>query len=90
MLAYTKSGQEVVMAHMSLPTPQRYVSCIVLASFFWTSGSGSPMAALNFLSQVGSDGSGVGLSLVVVKLCIHDERYFSQILSINVVVDILM
>jgi hypothetical protein len=44
------------------------------------------MAALNFLSQVGSEGNGVGLSSVVVKLCIQDERYFSQILSIKLVV----
>ena len=48
------------------------------------------MAALNFLSQVGSEGNGVGLSSVVVKLCIQDERYFSQILSIKVVVEIFV
>ena len=48
------------------------------------------MAALNFLSQEGSDGNDVGLSLVVVKLFIQDERHLSQILSINVVVEILM
>ena len=48
------------------------------------------MAALNFLSHVGSEGNGVGLSLVVVKLHIQDDRYFSQILSIKVVVEILM
>ncbi len=48
------------------------------------------MAALNFLSQVGSEGNGVGLSSVAVKLCIQDERYFSQILLIKVVVEILL
>ena len=48
------------------------------------------MAALNFLSQVGSEVNGVGLSSVVVKLCIQDERYSLQILSIKVVVEIFM
>ena len=48
------------------------------------------MAALNFLSQVGSEGNGVGLSSVVVKLCIQDERYLSHILLMKVVVEIFM
>ena len=46
--------------------------------------------ALNFLSQVGSEGNGVGLSSVVVKLRIQDERYLSHILSMKVVVEIFV
>jgi hypothetical protein len=57
--ANARSGRAVVMAHISLPTLEGYVSCIFFASCVWCLGSGSPLAALNFLYQVGLVGSGV-------------------------------
>ncbi len=87
---YARSGRVVVMAQMSSPTPHWYESCMDVASCFWAALSKLPMAELNFLVQLGSEGSGVGRLVVVVKLFIQVERYFSKIFLMNVEVDILM
>ncbi len=53
-------------------------------------GSGSPIAALNFLNQFGLHGRGVGLAAAIRYEDIQDARCFSQNLSMKDLHDILM
>ena len=76
------SGRHVVIAQMSSPTPPLYLICILEANLAWSLGSGGPVAALNFLSHVGSVGRGVGLFAVRGTLPSQESRYFAQNLEI--------
>ena len=72
------SGQHVVIFQMSSLTPAWCLICILAASVACSAGSVETMAALNFLSHVGSVGSGVGLFMLSGTFPSQESRYFSQ------------
>ncbi len=59
MAVNAMSGWHLFMAHVSSPTPPRYLICMESLSLAWSFGLAGPIAALNFLSHVLSIGSAV-------------------------------
>ena len=77
MLVKAISGRQVVIAHMSSPTPPRYFICMDVSRVPSSFGLSEPAAALKFRSQSTSLGRGVGRFSESGTLFIHVARYLA-------------